>query len=113
MAEDKVPPAAPAKPRPSVDEERDPDGPVVGPAGRKKVGLLSTGVSRAIVISAFLLSSVWLFLALMSLDRYRIVPVNNTNAISVYRVDQLTGDVHLCNPQSCVQVPIKNSAPAN
>ncbi len=79
----------------------------------EKKGCGSTAMSRAVVISAILGCSVWLFLALMSLDRYRIMPVNNTNAISVYRIDQLTGDVHLCNPQSCVQVPIKNSAPAN
>ena len=112
MAEDKAPPA-PAKPEPSIEEERDPDGPKVGPTGRRKAGILSTAISRAVVIAAILLCSVWLFLALMSLDRYRIMPVNNTNAISVYRVDQLTGDVHLCNPQSCVQVPIKNSGSAN
>lgn len=113
MADDKSSPAPPAKPEPSIDEERDPDGPAVGPSGRRKAGILSTAISRAVVISAILLCSVWLFLALMSLDRYRITPVNNNNAISVYRIDQLTGDVHLCNPQSCVQVPIKNSAPAN
>lgn len=104
------PPASQPKPTPSIDEERDPDGPIVGPAGRKKVGILSTGVSRAIVIAAFLICSVWLFLSLMSLDRYRIVPVNNANAISVFRVDQLTGDVHICTPQACTQVQVKDGS---
>lgn len=101
------PPPPPQRPSVSLDDERDPDGPKVGPAGRKRVGILSTAISRAIVISAVLLCSVWLFLDLMSQDRYRIVPVSNTNAISVYRIDQLTGDVHLCTPQGCTQVPIR------
>ncbi len=97
-------------PNVSLEDEREPDGPKIGPAGRQKVGMLSTGVSRAIIISTILLCSVWMFLALMSLDRYRIVPVNNANAISVFRIDQLKDDVHICTPQARTLVSMKPAA---
>ena len=106
MADETPAPKPPPPPRPPINEDRDPDGPKLGPPGRQKDGALSTSVSRAVIISTILICSVWLFLSLMSLDRYRIVPSNNTNAISVFRIDQLKGDVHICTPQACTLVSV-------
>ncbi len=36
---DAAPATPPAKPEPSIDEERDPEGPAVGPGGRRKKGM--------------------------------------------------------------------------
>ena len=61
MADPPAPPVPQAKPRVSIEDEKDPDGPAVGPNGRRKVAYYRRGVSRALVISAALLCSVWLF----------------------------------------------------
>ena len=108
MADDAPAPKPPPPPRPPIRDDRDPDdGPKHGPIGKQNDGPLATSISRAVIISTILLCSIWLFLSLMSLDRYRIIPSNNTNAISVFRIDQLKGDVHICTPQACTQVDIK------
>jgi hypothetical protein len=107
MADDAPKPKAPPPPRPPIKDDRDLDDGPKAPSPKQNDGAFSTSVSRAVIISTIMICSVWLFLSLMSLDRYRVVPSNNTNAISVFRIDQLKGDVHICTPQACTLVEIK------
>jgi hypothetical protein len=71
--------------------------------------LLSTGLSRSIVIAAFVWAAVALTNGLLT-GRFELIPAPNTENSFMYRLDHVTGNVHFCGTQQCVQVPIKGPA---
>ncbi|TAL00945.1 MAG: hypothetical protein EPO08_12020 [Rhodospirillaceae bacterium] len=97
-------PEAPArKPTKSkLDDEE--DGTASTPQLRQK--MLPTGLSRAIVIAAFIWGAVMLVNGLLP-NRYDLIPAPNTQNSFMYRLDRLTGRVHFCGAQQCVEVPMK------
>jgi len=69
-----------------------------------KVGLLPTGLSRAMVIGSVLVVITGGAVGLLG-NRYSIISaVRSENAI-VYRIDKLTGSVSFCSPAVCTTIP--------
>jgi len=75
------------------------------PRGQKQK-FLPTGLSRAIVLTAFVWATVMLVDTVLA-DRYALVPAPNTDNSFMYRLDRLTGRIHFCGAQQCVPVQIK------
>jgi hypothetical protein len=91
---------APIK-RPRLDDDEDAN----PPAAPLKQKMLSTGLSRAIVLSTIVLALAFVTVGLLG-DRYAISPVPNSPNSFVYRVDRLTGAIHFCGSQQCSVVRI-------
>ena len=101
----------PAKPAPApkrakpVDDEDDAGGKSSPSSSRG--GVLPTGLSRAIVIGAVLLSGATVAGTLLP-HRYALVPAPRSDNALVYRIDALTGRVSLCSATQCQPVTEKN-----
>lgn len=104
MALDAPKDAAPPKPVAVKKLREDDDETAPAPALKQKT--LPTGLSRALVMSASLFSIAYLVAGLFG-DRFSISPVPNSANAFVYRVDHLTGAVHLCGSQSCSVVHVR------
>lgn len=104
MASDAPKDAAPPKPASVKKPKEEDDEPAPAPALKQKT--LPTGLSRGIVIGTLLFSLAYIIVGLFG-DRFAISPVPNSANAFVYRVDRLTGSVHLCGSQSCSVVQIR------
>jgi hypothetical protein len=91
-----------ARPEPEGDEK----GPM-SPALKQKT--LPTGLSRAVVIAAVVVSLAMLASSASQLyaGRYNLVPAPNSTNSYMYRIDRLTGSIEFCGPQTCT--PVKSS----
>ncbi len=101
-----VPPAMVKKRRPSDDDDDDKKANEGPPP---KQGFLPTGLSRAIVIAAFLGGMAVIVGSLFG-DRYDLVPAPNSANGFMYRIDRLSGDVQFCGPQGCSDIPARTAA---
>ena len=70
-------------------------------------GILSTGLSRAIVISAVLIV-VTMAALLVATHRYAMTSGTHGETAVVYRLNTLTGKLYFCTPVQCSPVPDKN-----
>ena len=95
-------PAPPAKKGSSDDED---DVKTPRPAAKQK--MLSTGLSRAIVLATVLVILGVMINGLLG-KRYELVPAPNSTNGFMYRIDKLTGAVHFCAPAQCTGIPIQN-----
>jgi hypothetical protein len=77
----------------------DEDAPVVPPPP-PKVGVLPTGLSRAIVIASLVLTIGVGIVELVS-NRYTLAPSTRSDTAIVYRIDHMTGRVSVCSPAAC------------
>ncbi len=102
-------PAAAAKKKP-LDDDDDEQVKPVGPAPKEKI--LSTGLSRAIVI-ATLFATIGAVVNGLYSERYELVPAPNSANGFMYRIDTLTGAVHFCAPAQCTSIPVRSGNSAN
>lgn len=102
-------PAAAAKKKPLDDDEEE-DVKPGGPALKQK--MLSTGLSRAVVIAA-VLATLGLLIGNIYGGRYELVPAPNSANGFMYRIDTLTGAVHFCAPAQCTSIPVRSGNSAN
>src|SRR5262249_42566612 len=65
-----------------------------------KQKFLPTGLSRSIVIAAFVWGAVMLTNGLLA-NRYELIPAPNAQNSFMYRLDRVTGNVHFCGAQQC------------
>lgn len=95
-------PATTKSPSSSIDEE-------LGelPAKPKSPSILSTGLSRAIVISTVVFVAA-IVTPLVVMHRYALAPGSRGEMPVVYRLDTLTGKVAFCTPTQCSPVPAKS-----
>ena len=66
---------------------------------------LATALSRAIVLATFIFSLAYMSVELLR-DRYTVAPVPNSANSFAYRLDRLTGELHLCGAAQCSPVRI-------
>ncbi len=90
-----------AKTSSSLDDE---PGPI--PAKPASPGILSTGLSRAIVISTVLFVAA-IATPLVVTHRYAVIAGARGDVPVVYRLDTLTGKLNFCTPTQCAPVPDK------
>jgi hypothetical protein len=93
--------------RPPARADLDDDAPAQA-APRHKPGLLPTGLSRAIVIGAVFLG-LCAVVPLLFANRYVLVPAPRSDNALVFRLDTLTGRMHLCSAAQCNPVAEKDS----
>ena len=94
----------PESKKPPKPVKFDDDGAAEAPQLKQK--FLPTGLSRAIVIAAFLWVAGMLGSSLLS-NRFELIPAPNAQNSFMYRLDRLTGRVHFCGAQQCVEIPMK------
>ena len=98
-----APKPAPAPKRPKPIDADEPGAKSTPPA---RAGFLPTGLSRAIVLAAFVLSGSALVATLVP-HRYAVVVVPKSDNALVYRLDSLTGRLSLCSATQCQPVAEK------
>lgn len=97
-----VPPVIVKKKKGGSLDDDDDDGAAPSPPPKQK--LLPTGLSRSIVIAAFI-ASLAVGVSTLFANRFELVPAPNSANGFMYRIDRLLGDVQFCGPQGCSDLP--------
>lgn len=65
-------------------------------------------IGRGLIVTAVVIAAAWVMAVRLG-DRYQLVPVQTQDNTFMYRIDRLSGQVHFCTTQQCVELPVKSA----